>query len=625
MQGWGRYSLPDGPLPLFDADFEVLERLIDGQESEWDDYCLKQIGGAYEALGKSWSINSVSSIWHFDPITESQWPSDRYCFDIPYRHVHDMGDIKYVWEINRLQFLQPVAALARARKSDEYVQFCCEQLESWIDENPPFAGLNWSSGIELALRVVSFISIVTLVGEENVSPRLREKLRATLNAHAVWLSRYPSRFSSANNHLISEAGALFLLGSLMPDLPQAEVYRDYGYATLVAEAEKQILADGVGAEQSPTYTAFTLEWYLLALVVARSQGKAFPDSVLRRLEKAGEFLRWTTDSQGNQPRIGDDDEGRVIRSGPEQDCDYVSAILGNLAAIVQDDEIAPPIAKLHLRDVFLGSPRTNATVLQGWQAFNLGGYSIFRHKLVNREAMLVFDHGPLGYLSIAAHGHADALAVWLHVDGIPVFVDAGTYLYHAGGADRDYFRGTLAHNTLILDDSSQSTISGPFNWARKANAWQIPVSETEGGLCSEAQHDGYKKRFGVVHQRKVGLEVPDGYLITDSLLGTLKHSSMRAKVRYHLAPGIEIAQTSPSQARLIESGAALVAISVALGSAPCAFRVVAGEVSGQFGRKEQTQVIEIECAASQLLSETLVTSVRIVADPASKHGSQSHG
>ena len=55
-------------------------------------------------------------------------------------------------------------------------------------------------------------------------------------------------------------------------------------------------------------------------------------------------------------------------------------------------------------------------------------------------AVLTFDHGPVGYLSIAAHGHADTLAVWLSIGDQPVFVDAGTYLYHSSRALRDAFR-----------------------------------------------------------------------------------------------------------------------------------------------------------------------------------------
>ena len=40
------------------------------------------------------------------------------------------------------------------------------------------------------------------------------------------------------------------------------------------------------------------------------------------------------------------------------------------------------------------------------------------------------DIGALGYLSIAAHGHADALAVTLNKDGEEIISDPGTGSYH---------------------------------------------------------------------------------------------------------------------------------------------------------------------------------------------------
>src|SRR3546814_9740957 len=74
----------------------------------------------------------------------------------------------------------------------------------------------------------------------------------------------------------------------------------------------------------------------------------------------------------------------------------------------------------------------------GIRTFRDGGYTVVREPSARGEFLLVLDHGPLGYLSIAAHGHADALAIWLHLAGCPVIVDAGTYLYHSGGAWRDH-------------------------------------------------------------------------------------------------------------------------------------------------------------------------------------------
>ena len=248
-------------------------------------------------------------------MTQRRWPRD-YCFDIPFRHARDIGDVKYVWQMNRLQFLPPLAALARRRGDQTVRDWCLACMESWIDANPPFLGVNWLSGIELACRATSLVLALSLLGPETVPAALSDKLRAVFNAHAVWLDRYPSLYSSANNHLIAEAAALYILGVTMRELPGAARYRDNGFGTLVREADKQILADGVGAEQSPTYTAFTLEWYLLALAVASMFGEAFPAPLTERLHRAAEHLRWLTDSEGAQPRIGDDDEGRVIRSGP---------------------------------------------------------------------------------------------------------------------------------------------------------------------------------------------------------------------------------------------------------------------------------------------------------------------
>ena len=61
------------------------------------------------------------------------------------------------------------------------------------------------------------------------------------------------------------------------------------------------------------------------------------------------------------------------------------------------------------------------------------------------------DGGPHGFLSIAAHAHADALSVEVRHGGVDVLVDPGTYCYHGEPEWRSYFRSTLAHNTIEVD------------------------------------------------------------------------------------------------------------------------------------------------------------------------------
>jgi uncharacterized heparinase superfamily protein len=151
---------------------------------------------------------------------------------------------------------------------------------------------------------------------------------------------------------------------------------------------------------------------------------------------------------------------------------------------------------------------------------------------------LVFDHGPLGYLSIAAHGHADALAIWLSIGGEPVLIDAGTYRYHGAGAIRDRLRGTAAHNTLTVAGADQSEIAGPFNWSRKANC-QV-VSKTDAPWSVEAEHDGYLSRFGCIHRRRVETAGRGKFTVTDRLIGT--GGPWPATIAFLIAPGLAVRQ-----------------------------------------------------------------------------------
>jgi len=138
-----------------------------------------------------------------------------------------------------------------------------------------------------------------------------------------------------------------------------------------------------------------------------------------------------------------------------------------------------------------------------------------RHKA---PIVLTFDHGPVGYLSIAAHGHADTLAIWLSAGSQPVIVDAGTYLYNSSRDLRDLFRHTSVHNTLTLEGIGSSRPSGPFNWATKANA-RLVSSESAAASRIVAEHDGYFAQYGIIHRRTVQFDGASRFTIIDELLG----------------------------------------------------------------------------------------------------------
>jgi hypothetical protein len=462
--------------------FPTLE--LGGTVADWRAVYDDASAGRFAWFGVSWPKADPPD-WHLDPASGRRWPAGVHGPDIGYRYDDTHGDVKLVWELNRLQYLQPIAALAHATGETGPADLVRRHIADWLAHNPPFLGINWSSGIEMALRVVSLIFAASLV---DLGDDLNAALAKSLAAHGYWLARYPSRYSSANNHAVAEALGLLAIGAALPALPDAAAWVRQGRTILERESRRQILPDGVGVEHAVGYQRFTMEMLALGADLGADTRSRFP--------QAEAFLDAITDARGNTPRIGDDDDALVLWRPPPLD----SRLRGN-------DEV-------------------------GFDHFPQGGYTAVREG----PMLLVFDHGPLGYLSIAAHGHADALSIWLHVDGRPLLVDAGTWRYHGAGATRDRFRGTAAHNTLTVAGADQSEIAGPFNWSRKADCRVLSLTDAPRSV--EAEHDGYRRRFGCLHRRRVETGGPLKFSVIDRLIGT--GGPWPVSAGFLVAPGTEI-------------------------------------------------------------------------------------
>lgn len=499
LEGWARYE-NKGIAPVLPGLRDYVSAFNETTRERIACTTADIVSGRFSALGRDWPCRAPDNLfpaelWRIDPVTGKLWPgAEHYCFDIPYRHERELGDVKYVWEINRLQFLHPLAAQVFFTGDVRTLAAIEDCIDSWHVANPPFRGLGWNSGIEIALRAISLLTVASLAGDR-LKPKIIAKIRSLLSASLFWLARYPSRFSSANNHFIAETAGEFLISLAMPELPDAQAIHAKARHILEEEIQKQFHADGVPAEQSPTYGAFSAELLLLCHAVSPLGSHA-----CARLHRFADFIFWLADGRGRIPAIGDDDEGRVLCFAPTRTYAF---------------DIACRI-----------TPRERP---HGVRIFGDGGYSVIR----DSRWHVVFDHGPLGYLSIAAHGHADALSLCVSLDGEPLFVDPGTYLYHSGREERDWFRGTPAHNTLNIEGTNQSTISGPFSWSHKAQSRLEDVREGADWRIT-ASHDGYQRRFGVRHQRTISGS-QNRLFIEDRLLKTGRD----AEIVFQLSPGLD--------------------------------------------------------------------------------------
>jgi hypothetical protein len=154
--------------------------------------------------------------------------------------------------------------------------------------------------------------------------------------------------------------------------------------------------------------------------------------------------------------------------------------------------------------------------------FREGGLTLCQ----NGEGRLIFRHAPLGLPPTYGHGHADALSVLLSWGDTPLLIDPGSGQYNGDQAIRDYFRSTIAHNTVELDGADQAEILGPFLWTQTYEC-RLNQATPEPWPIIEAEHSGYRERFQRVHRRRIEWPKPSRIEIEDTIVGA-RGGSFRA-------------------------------------------------------------------------------------------------
>lgn len=174
---------------------------------------------------------------------------------------------------------------------------------------------------------------------------------------------------------------------------------------------------------------------------------------------------------------------------------------------------------------------------------------------------LTLDAGAQGVFS-SGHGHADALSAHLSMDGREWLVDPGTFSYLPGQNDREAFRATAAHNTLLVDGQSQAIPLGPFTWKDLPQVIAESWVSTEKFEFFEGRHNGYGRLpQPVVHRRSVFHLRPDFWFFHDSALGEGSH---QLEVRWHFAPQIVLKEQSADTSLFTDAAGAQLALLTAV-------------------------------------------------------------
>ncbi len=483
--------------------------------------------------------------WNRDPLTGTVAPLT-YGKTLDYRDETIVGNIKYLWEPNRHLLLVRLAQAYALTRDRAYLDSLRWLLESWMEQCPCFRGPNWTSSLELGLRLINWSILWQLAGgwgsslfDGDAGRAFRTQWLDFIYQHVHFIDRNYSRFSSANNHLLGELTGVFVASLTWPYWPRFETWGNRARRTLEDEAAKQNHADGVNKEQAIWYHQFVFDFLLISGLAARASGRDFSSGYWGRLEKMIEYAASIMDVSGNPPMIGDADDGLVVNLSAEENFSPFRSMIATGAVLFHRGDFLAKAGRLDHKTLWLlGDAAREAFEhiapapggLPVRREFSSGGYYVLGSDFeTEREIRMVVDCGPLGYLSLAAHGHADALALTLSVSGRQVLVDSGTYAYHTRQKWRSYFRGTSAHNTLRLDGMDQSVIGGNFLWLRRARA-TLEAFEPQGSeQWFVGNHDGYLRlKDPVTHQREVRFYRQEArFRVTDRIACKGRHEAER--------------------------------------------------------------------------------------------------
>ncbi|MEI7846604.1 MAG: alginate lyase family protein [Chloroflexota bacterium] len=447
------------------------------------------------------------------------------------KHAWDQDDIKFTWEPARFGWAFVLGRAYHISQDERYANAFWQRLTEFNQANPPYFGPNWTSGQEVGLRLMAWVWCAQVFEKSEEAIRHPQLLTDLANQVATHAVRIPATLvyarSQNNNHLLTEAAALYTAALALPDHPHAPKWLNTGSFWLGWCFTQQIDSRGEYVQHSMNYQRLMLQtalWvHALHAQQSRHSGKfSFPGGTLAR-QKLAIATRWVLSQidplSGQVPNLGANDGALIFPLSTGSFSDYRPlAQAAKLAFLTQDDTV--PHNKRNTPEYCQGSDEMSLwfgleqKIQAQFQAQSLPG--ILKSTGSNSWASL----RAVKYTSRPSH--ADQLHLELWWQGENIACDAGTYRYTTAPPWDNQLTTTLVHNTVSVNALEQMTRAGRFLYLDWADATYIPNSPKalpagfDRTNWITAQTNAYGQ-FGVQHTREVMVSQDERWLVEDHL------------------------------------------------------------------------------------------------------------
>jgi hypothetical protein len=440
------------------------------------------------------------------------------------------GDRKLVRKLNRGQYFFTLGAAFWLTGDERYAECFTRRFDDWMSENSSDDSINRASGLEIALRSVSWIWAFHFFKDANhFTPELFQQALKFISRYGEHLVKNLSTADRPNVRLTAEALGLYYLGTQFQFFKAARAWRETGARILFEELDHQFLPDAEFSEQSICRQRDAADFYTHFFILQTLNGEeADKDSQIKlgaELQSLVDFLMFATRPDRTTSITGNADGGRCLPLGNGKRDDFRAALSTNAVLFERGDYkfVADEFAEETLW-LLGGAGEQSFESLEALipdessAAFEARGYYIMRDGWTRTDNFLLIG------------GASGALAADVAVGGQQTsLIDLEIYARDESGESSDYFRSVEARRPPPANESppgATDEISRKTKARAELNRW---ISEPRFDFF-EGSRD-VRGRSPATHTRSVLFLKNDYWIFRDFVKTSGEHDY---KLNIHL-------------------------------------------------------------------------------------------
>lgn len=400
--------------------------------------------------------------------------------------------------------------LMAALEEESLAKIALDEALSWIRNAPEKQDAAWET-YSSCERVVNLA--VMLAAHPNLWVNLdtgkKKEITLFFVESSSWIMSHLEYYGikRTNNHILNNARALVVMGSLLCD----EVMVERGLIIFSHMAKNLFQSGGFLRERSSHYQCVVTNWLMDTLHFAHSLPMLSPRSLMAMSELEGLSIRVATATNSLVAAL----DGLNTHIGDISPDSHPTTTLFRLRILYPHFflEIAACVDKRQDDWLFVSSGR---------------------HQLIT---CVMPSEYPFDY---ATHGHTDLGSFVWSYNRCPLLVDSGRTSYVSNEMSRIQC-GHIGHNMMTvngLSPLSESLLTNGY-WRPKPYAKAIISFEHKNANSFIIRHNGFSRISGVKDQMRVVHIISDGIEVEDTLEGV---GNVEIDMYWHFSPEILILQ-----------------------------------------------------------------------------------